>query len=235
MLKIENLSLSYGPICALQNINIAMELGEIIAILGANGAGKTSLLRAISKLESPQSGDIIFKGKSIIKKAPDAIVKLGIAHSPEGRKIFPELTVMENLQLGAYIVKDKKLIDENIEKAFHYFPILKERLNQTGGTLSGGEQQMLALARALMCSPQLLILDEPSLGLAPKIIQQIFNIIIAINKEEKVSILLVEQNANEALKHSNRAYVLENGKIAFSGSSKDLRNDKRIIEAYLGT
>ena len=235
MLKIENLSLNYGPISALQNININLDFGEIISILGANGAGKTSLLRAISKLESPQTGDVIFKGESIIKKTPDAIVKLGIAHSPEGRKIFPELTVMENLQLGAYIVKDKKLISDNVEKAFHYFPILKERINQTGGTLSGGEQQMLALARALMCSPQLLILDEPSLGLAPKIIQQIFNIIIAINKEQNVSILLVEQNANEALKHSNRAYVLENGKIAFSGSSKDLRNDKRIIEAYLGT
>ena len=235
MLKIENLSLNYGPICALQNINITLELGEIIAILGANGAGKTSLLRSISKLETPISGNIFFKDINIVKKKPDTIVKLGIAHSPEGRKIFPELTVMENLQLGAYIVKDKKLIDKNIEKAFHYFPILKERLNQTGGTLSGGEQQMLALARALMCSPQLLILDEPSLGLAPKIIQQIFNIIIAINKEQNVSILLVEQNANEALKHSNRAYVLENGKIAFSGYSKNLRNDKRIIEAYLGT
>lgn len=234
MLKIENLSLNYGPISALKNINISLNTNEIIAILGANGAGKTSLLRAISKLETPSNGNIFFKNTNIIKKTPDAIVKLGIAHSPEGRKIFPELTVLENLQLGAYIIKDNKLITENIEKAFHYFPILKERLNQTGGTLSGGEQQMLALARALMSSPQLLILDEPSLGLAPKIIQQIFNIITTINKEENVTILLVEQNANEALKHSNRAYVLENGNITISGKSSELRNDKRIIDAYLG-
>jgi len=235
MLKLENIFLNYGPINALKNININLKIGEIIAILGANGAGKTSLLRVISKLETSSQGNIKFKNKSMIKETPDSIVKLGIAHSPEGRKIFPELTVYENLQLGAYIIKDKNIILKNIKKAFHYFPILKARLHQTGGTLSGGEQQMLALARALMSSPQLLMLDEPSLGLAPKIIQQIFEIITEINKEENVSILLVEQNANEALRHSNRAYVLENGQITISGISEALRNDKRIIEAYLGT
>jgi len=234
MLNLSDITMSYGPIKALRKISMNIEKGEIVAILGANGAGKTSLLRTISGLEKPSSGSIVFKNGSILKSPPDSIVKSGIAHSPEGRRIFPEMTVMENLQLGAFFIKDKEIIAKNIETAFTYFPVLKERINQTGGTLSGGEQQMLALGRALMSSPTLLMLDEPSLGLAPKIIEKIFEIITAINIERNVSILLVEQNANEALMHSHRAYVLENGEITISGQSESLKTDPRIIEAYLG-
>jgi branched-chain amino acid transport system ATP-binding protein len=235
MLKIENITMSYGPVTALKNISMHIEKGEIVAILGANGAGKTSLLRTISGLETPLQGTISFKGQQIQNIPSDRIVKMGIAHSPEGRRIFPEMTVLENLHLGAFFIKDKELINKNLETAFAYFPVLKERLKQLGGTLSGGEQQMLALARALMSSPALLMLDEPSLGLAPKIIEKIFEIITAINKERNVSILLVEQNANEALYHSHRAYVLENGKITISGSSQEVKADPKIIEAYLGS
>ena len=235
MLKIENISMSYGPVTALKKISMNIERGEIVAILGANGAGKTSLLRTISGLESASEGTIFFKEKNILKIPSDRIVKMGVAHSPEGRRIFPEMTVLENLSLGAFFIKDKALIQNNLDTAFKYFPVLKERLNQLGGTLSGGEQQMLALARALMSSPALLMLDEPSLGLAPKIIEKIFEIITAINREQNVSILLVEQNANEALYHSHRAYVLENGKITISGSAKELKSDPRVIEAYLGS
>jgi branched-chain amino acid transport system ATP-binding protein len=235
MLKINNITMSYGPVTALKNISMDIKEGEIVAILGANGAGKTSLLRTISGLEIASEGSITFKGSTIQKVPSDKIVKMGIAHSPEGRRIFPEMTVLENLNLGAFFIKDKTKIQNNLETAFKYFPVLKERLNQLGGTLSGGEQQMLALARALMSSPALLMLDEPSLGLAPKIIEKIFEIITAINKEQNVSILLVEQNANEALYHSHRAYVLENGEITISGSAKELKSDPRVIEAYLGS
>ncbi len=233
-LEIKNLSLFYGAVQALRNIDINIEKNEVVSLLGANGAGKTSILNAISGLSSITNGEIIFNNNNLNKTSPNEIVKLGVAYAPEGRRIFPDLTVSENLDMGAYIINDINVKNENLEKAFHYFPLLKDRQKQLGGTLSGGEQQMLAVARALMSNPTLLMLDEPSLGLAPKIVEKIFEIITLINKDENVTIFLVEQNANEALLHSHRGYVLENGEVTMSGDSKTLRNDNRIIEAYLG-
>ncbi len=234
LLEINNISVSYGPVKALEEVSLEIREGEVVALLGANGAGKTSLLNAISRLVPVSGGGIKYCNRDLTGVRADKVVRKGIAQCPEGRMIFPDLTVMENLHLGAYIVRDEADFKQNLEHAFNYFPVLSDRRNQKGGTLSGGEQQMLALARALMSSPRLLMLDEPSLGLAPKIIQQIFQIITRINREDNVTIFLVEQNANEALLHSNRGYVIENGRITMSGSSADLRKDPRIIEAYLG-
>ena len=235
ILEIKNACVNYGAVEALKNVSLHLNEGEIVALLGANGAGKTSLLNAVSRLVHVKSGQIIFNSKDITGNRPESVVHSGVAHCPEGRRIFYELTVMENLQLGSYSLKNNDLVRENLEKAFGYFPVLANRKNQKGGTLSGGEQQMLAVARALMSSPKLLLLDEPSLGLAPMLIDQIFDIIRKINREENVTILLVEQNANEALLHSDRAYVLENGKITIdSDDTEKLLKDPHIIKAYLG-
>lgn len=235
ILEIKNACVNYGAIEALKDVSLHLKEGEIVALLGANGAGKTSLLNAISRIIQLKSGRIFFRSMEITGERPEAAVHSGIAHCPEGRRIFFEMTVMENLQIGAYSLKSKDIVKSNLEKAFGYFPVLAERKDQKGGTLSGGEQQMLAVARALMSSPKLLLLDEPSLGLAPMLIDQIFDIIRKINREDNVTILLVEQNANEALLHSDRAYVLENGKITIaSDDSETLLRNPHIIKAYLG-
>jgi branched-chain amino acid transport system ATP-binding protein len=235
ILEIKNACVNYGAVEALKNVSLHLKEGEIVALLGANGAGKTSLLNAISRLVRLKSGQVNFNSMDITGDRPENIVHMGVAHCPEGRRIFSELTVMENLQLGAFSLKNEDSVKANLEKALGYFPVLSKRINQKGGTLSGGEQQMLAVARALMSSPKLLLLDEPSLGLAPMLIDQIFDIIRKINREENVTILLVEQNANEALLHSDRAYVLENGKITISSDDTEkLLKDPHIIRAYLG-
>lgn len=233
MLKISNLDLFYGGIHALKNINLEVKRGEIVTLIGANGAGKTSTLRAISSLSKIKNGEIIFEGKSIKNISAYKLVELGINHVPEGRKIFSELTVMENLELGAYRRKDKNQIKSDYEMVFKKFPILKERRKQLAGTLSGGEQQMLAIGRALMNRPKLILLDEPSMGLAPLIVKNIFEIIKEINKGG-TTVLLVEQNANMALSIANRAYVLETGSIVLEGEGKEIMNNVEIKEAYLG-
>ena len=234
MLVLEDIHLSYGAVKALKGVNLEIKEGEIVALLGANGAGKTSTLNAISGTAKISSGKMTFGDLDLAKVPAHKIVSHGLAHCPEGRRIFAEMTVMENLDLGAYQLKDKSLYDELLEKNFNYFPRLKERMKQKGGTLSGGEQQMLAVARALMSKPKLLMLDEPSLGLAPLIVNKIFEIIRQINKEENVTIFLVEQNANEALRQADRAYIIETGQTTMSGKASDLLNDDRVKEAYLG-
>lgn len=233
MLKINNLNLYYGGIHALKDISLNINQGEIVTLIGANGAGKTSTLRAISGLEPIKSGSIEFKGTSLDKVPAHKIVSLGLSHVPEGRKIFSNLTVKENLELGAYLKKNKKEINEDINMVFSKFPRLKEREKQKAGTMSGGEQQMLAIGRALMNRPEMLILDEPSMGLAPLIVKDIFDTIVEINKAG-TTILLVEQNANMALSIADRAYVLETGTIALSGSARDLLQNDSVRASYLG-
>ena len=233
MLKLDNINLYYGVIHALKNISLEVEQGEIVTLIGANGAGKTSTLRAISGLEPIKSGNITFKGSPLNKVPSNKIVSLGLSHVPEGRRVFPELTVMENLELGAYLRKDKAGIKQDLEIVFSKFPRLKERGKQAAGTLSGGEQQMLAIGRALMNRPEMLLLDEPSMGLAPLVVKDIFDTIVEINKSG-TTVLLVEQNANMALAIAHRAYVLETGKIVTSGNAQDLLNDAAIKNAYLG-
>ena len=233
MLKLDNINLYYGVIHALKNISLEVEQGEIVTLIGANGAGKTSTLRAISDLEPIKSGNITFKGSPLNKVPSNKIVSLGLSHVPEGRRVFPELTVMENLELGAYLRKDKAGIKQDLEIVFSKFPRLKEREKQAAGTLSGGEQQMLAIGRALMNRPEMLLLDEPSMGLAPLVVKDIFDTIVEINKSG-TTVLLVEQNANMALAIAHRAYVLETGKIVTSGNAQDLLNDAAIKDAYLG-
>ena len=233
MLKLSDIHTFYGKIEALKGINIHVEKGEIVCLIGANGAGKTTTLLTISGIVRPKTGKIIFNDEDITALAPDKIVKLGVVHVPEGRRIFPELTVEENLILGAYTKKDKNKIKNDLEQVFFLFPILKERYKQLAGTMSGGEQQMLAIARGLMSEPKILLLDEPSLGLAPKIVEKIFEIITEINSQG-TSILLVEQNANMALQISSRGYVIETGKITLEGSSKELLNNENVKKAYLG-
>lgn len=233
MLKVSNLDLFYGGIHALKGINLEVKKGEIVTLIGANGAGKTSTLRAISSLNKIKNGDILFEGKSIKNMAAYKLVELGISHVPEGRKIFSDLTVMENLELGAYRRKDKEQVKLDYENIFEKFPILRERKKQLAGTLSGGEQQMLAIGRALMNRPKLILLDEPSMGLAPLIVKNIFKIIEEINKGG-TTVLLVEQNANMALSIAHRAYVLETGSIVLEGEGKEIMNNVEIKEAYLG-
>lgn len=233
MLKINNLDIFYGGIHALKNINLEVKQGEIVTLIGANGAGKTSTLRAISSLEKPKNGEIIFNGENITGMAPHKLVAKGLSHVPEGRKIFANLSVMENLELGAYLRKDKKAIEEDYEMVFEKFPRLKERLKQNAGTLSGGEQQMLAIGRALMNRPKMLLLDEPSMGLAPLVVNDIFDTIVEINKAG-TTILLVEQNANKALSIADRAYVLETGRITLQGTADELLHDDKVRAAYLG-
>lgn len=233
MLKVDNINLYYGGIHALKDLSLEVKKGEIVTLIGANGAGKTSTLRAISGLEPIKSGSISYKDENLKKVPSHKIVSLGLSHVPEGRKIFANLTVKENLELGAYLRKNKSEIKSDMEMVFSKFPRLKERRKQIAGTLSGGEQQMLAIGRALMNRPEMLILDEPSMGLAPLVVKDIFDTIVEINKSG-TTILLVEQNANMALSIANRAYVLETRKIVLSGKASDLLNDDSIRSAYLG-
>lgn len=232
ILDVQDLNVRYGGIHAIKGLSFDVREGEIVSLIGANGAGKTSTLRAISGV-IPHTGTILLKGRPLKGLPAHEIVKLGVAHSPEGRGVFPNLTVLENLELGAFIRKDREGIRQDLEHCFELFPRLKERISQKAGTLSGGEQQMLAISRALMTKPTLLMLDEPSLGLAPLVVAQIFEIIKKVNKEG-MTILLVEQNARMALEVSHRAYVVETGKITLSGTGTALLNDRRVIESYLG-
>jgi len=233
LLKVEGLRLNYGPITALKGVDLNVEEGTIVAILGANGAGKTSTLKVISGLLKPAGGKIAFDGANIAGKSAHKIAKMGIMQSPEGRHVLVGLTVEENLRVGGYNVKDKAQLERNFERVYTLFPRLKERAKQQSSTLSGGEQQMLAIGRALMGSPKLLILDEPSLGLAPLLIKDIFKTLVKI-KEEGTTILIVEQNALATLKIADYAYVLELGKISMHGKAEDLLKDERLIDAYLG-
>lgn len=233
MLKIRDLSVHYGKIRAVRNIDMDIQQGEIVSLIGANGAGKSTTLRALSGLVKTAGGKIDFLGKDITNWNPKSIVEAGISHCPEGRQIFPRMTVMENLEMGAYIRTDKQNLQTEYDLIFEYFPILAQRRTQLGGTLSGGEQQMLAIGRALMSRPQLLLLDEPSLGLAPLLVEKIFDIIQNINREG-VTVLLIEQNAWQALNISSRGYVLETGTVAVSGAAADLLHDDHVRKAYLG-
>ncbi len=233
MLSIENLQVNYGAINALQGISFSLEKGEIVALIGANGAGKSTTLNTISGLLKPHEGNIMFEGQEIHQKPPQELVRKGIIQVPEGRKIFSRMLVWENLEMGAYLQPDRSVIKQDIENVFTMFPRLKERRNQVSGTLSGGEQQMLAIARGLMAHPVLLLLDEPSMGLSPILVEQIFDIIQEIN-EKGTSILLVEQNAQMALAIADRAYVMETGKIVLQGTGDELLENSSVIEAYLG-
>jgi branched-chain amino acid transport system ATP-binding protein len=232
MLTLRSLQTSYGPIKALRGIDIEVSSGEIVCLLGSNGAGKTTTLMTVSGILRPDNGDIIFEGESLTAMPPSEIVRKGICHVPEGRRIFPKLTVHDNLEMGAYSAPSSEL-NRNFEKVFAVFPILKERARQMGGTLSGGEQQMLAIGRSLMSNPRMLLLDEPSLGLAPIMVSRIFKIIQDINREG-ITVLLVEQNARAALQLSHRGYVLETGTIQLSGTGEELLGNEDVKKAYLG-
>ena len=234
MLKLKRIKTFYGNIQVLKDVTIEVSEGEIITLIGANGAGKSTTLMSISGIVPPRSGEIFFMGEPIHHLAPDRIVSCGISQVPEGRRIFPQLTVMENLDMGAFLRVDKKDINKDIEYIFDLFPILAERRHQAGGTLSGGEQQMLAISRALMARPRLLLLDEPSLGLAPLIVKRIFEIIRKINRESNTTIFLVEQNANLALKVADRGYVMENGRISMTDIAENLLSNDDVKRAYLG-
>lgn len=233
MLKIENLHIKYGAIHAVKGIDIEVNEGEIVTLIGANGAGKTSILKALSGLVKPSEGTITYDGKVLNKKSAQDIMKAGISHVPEGRRIFADMTVLENLELGVYQRKDKEGIKKDLEAIYERFPILKDRSKQAAGTLSGGEQQMLAMGRALMANPKILLLDEPSMGLAPILVKEIFSIIKDINAKG-TTILLVEQNARMALSVATRAYVMETGKIVMSGTGQELADSEEIQKAYLG-
>lgn len=233
MLKIDNLHVSYGPIHALKGISLEVKEGEIVTLIGSNGAGKSTTLSAITGLVKAQSGSITFRNESITNMPAYKIVQKGISLSPEGREVFPALTVEENLRLGAYTCSDKGAISASYDRVYELFPRLKERITQTAGTLSGGEQQMLAIGRSLMSQPTLLLLDEPSMGLAPNLVLMIFDLIESINKQG-TTILLIEQNANMALSVADKAYVLETGNIAIVGNASDLAKDPRVKNAYLG-
>ena len=240
MLKINNIETWYDLIRALHGISFEVQEGQIVALLGSNGAGKTTTLKTIMRLlydqkkEQPEKGTIEFQGVRIERMDTDRIVKSGISYVPEGREVFPELSVLENIQMGAYVRRDKKEIQKDMERILNYFPILRERKNQEAGYLSGGEQQMLAIGRALMSRPKLLMLDEPSLGMSPLLTREIFNIIRDINEKEKVTILLVEQNVNIALSYSHFAYLMENGRIVRADRPEVLREDEDVKEFYLG-
>ncbi len=234
MLELRGINTYYGKIHALRDVSLSVQEGEIIALIGSNGAGKTTTLMSVSGIIPPSSGEILFKGRAIHDSSPEAIVRLGIAHVPEGRRIFPFLTVMENLSLGAFLRKDRQNIKKDLDTVFDLFPILKNRKDQPGGNLSGGEQQMLAISRAFMARPGLLLLDEPSLGLAPLVIKQIFEIITELNTTKGTTLLLVEQNANLALKTAHRAYVIENGCITLTGKGRELLVHDDVRKAYLG-
>jgi branched-chain amino acid transport system ATP-binding protein len=234
MLSVANLSVAYGAIKAVNGISVEISAGAIVTLIGGNGAGKTTTLQTISGLVRPSAGTICFNGEDITRLAPHEIVARGLCHVPEGRLVFANLSVAENLTLGAYLFNDADGIARTREHVFSIFPRLKERIKQTAGTLSGGEQQMLAIGRALMSRPKFLMLDEPSLGIAPRLVTTIFEKIVEINREQGITILLVEQNAHLALEISSHAYVLETGQIAVAGASRDLRDDPRLKAAYLG-
>ena len=234
MLEVRDMHTFYGNIQALKGVDLQISEGEIITLIGANGAGKTTTLMSISGVVPPRSGEVLFLGKPINGLQPNEIVAQGISQVPEGRRIFPYLTVSENLDMGAFLRTDTQEIKKDIDYIFTLFPILAERRNQAGGTLSGGEQQMLAVGRALMAKPRLLLLDEPSLGLAPLVVKRIFEIIKKINQESNTTIFLVEQNANQALKVAHRGYVMENGKIILSDTSQNLMANDEVKKAYLG-
>ncbi|MBE0530161.1 MAG: ABC transporter ATP-binding protein [Rhodospirillales bacterium] len=234
MLKLIDVDAGYGPIPVLHAVNMEVGKGEIITLIGANGAGKTTTLMAVCGMVAPRKGDILLEGISICGIPANRLVELGISQVPEGRLIFPDLTVAENLDMGAFLRKDREGIHQDIEYVFDLFPILADRRHQPGGTLSGGEQQMLAISRAIMARPRLLLLDEPSLGLAPMIIRQIFDIIVKINRESGTTIFLVEQNANQALKIAHRGYVMENGVITLTDTAANLLDNEDVKKAYLG-
>ena len=233
MLEIKDIQVYYGAIHAIKGITITVNDGELVSLVGANGAGKTTILHTISGLLRASSGDVLLDGKSLQKVPANNIINMGLAHVPEGRHIFSRMTVEENLRMGAYIINDAKRISDNMDKVYHHFPRLKERARQLGGTLSGGEQQMLATGRALMTNPKILLMDEPSMGLSPILVNEIFTIIEQLHNSG-ITILLVEQNAKKALAVADRAYVLETGKISMSGSAKELAEDDRVRKAYLG-
>ena len=233
MLEINNLEVFYGVIQAIKGVSFEVNEGEVIALIGANGAGKTTILHAITGLLSPKAGNIIFKDQDITKVPGHKIVSMGMAHVPEGRRVFAQLTVYQNLKMGAYTRKDKNEIEENLKKVYKRFPRLEERKNQVAGTLSGGEQQMLAMGRALMSNPKIILMDEPSMGLSPIYVNEIFDIIKEVSASG-TTVLLVEQNAKKALEIANKAYVLETGKIVLQGEAKALMNDDKIKKAYLG-
>ena len=233
MLKVDHLNVYYGVIHAIKNVSFEVNEGEIVALIGANGAGKTSIMHAISGLLKTSEGQISFLSEDITKMPAHKIIARQLAQVPEGRRIFSQLTVQDNLEMGAYLRTDNK-IQEDLDKVYQRFPRLKERKGQLAGTLSGGEQQMLAMGRALMSKPKLLLLDEPSMGLSPILVNEIFKIIQEINKEDGVTVLLVEQNANKALSIANRSYVLETGNITISGDAKEVANNPKVREAYLG-
>lgn len=233
MLKVEEVNVAYGNIHALRDISFEVKKGEIVTLIGANGAGKTSILNTLSGIVASQTGSITLEDKSITNIEPHKLVRLGLAHVPEGRRVFAQMTVEENLQLGAYISSDKKEIAKDISYMYERFPRLKERRKQLAGTMSGGEQQMLAIGRALMCRPEIILMDEPSMGLAPILVQEIFDIIQEINRSG-TTVLLVEQNAHMALQIADRAYVLETGRIVLTGAGKDLLHNEEVKKAYLG-
>ncbi|OAJ74995.1 ABC transporter ATP-binding protein [Brevibacillus sp. SKDU10] len=232
LLELKEVHTYYGGIHALKGLSITVEQGEVVTLIGSNGAGKSTTLKAICGQVRTKEGQVLLNGQAITGKKPHDISALGIAHVPEGRRIFPKLTVKENLEMGAFSIKDKKVMEEGIERAFHYFPRLKERVSQKGGTMSGGEQQMLAIARGLMMKPKILMLDEPSMGLAPILVEQIFEIITELN-QEGMTILLVEQNANQALAIAHRGYVIQTGEIILKDDAKNLLSDPQVREAYL--
>jgi branched-chain amino acid transport system ATP-binding protein len=233
-LEVKDIDVAYDSVRALHGVCVSLDKGEIITLIGANGAGKTSMLRAITALKSIQSGSILFDGEPIDRLSTVEIVTRGIMMVPEGRHVFPLMTVKDNLMMGAFLRKNKAEIDKSLEMVLELFPRLKERIGQAAGTMSGGEQQMLVIGRGLMAKPKLLLLDEPSLGVAPLFVQEIARAVANINREEKVSIILVEQNSRMALKISHRAYVLVTGKVVLEGESKALRDDERVRHAYLG-
>ena len=234
MLKINNIQTYYGNIQALKDVSIEISEGEIVTLIGANGAGKTTTLMSICGINRPRCGEILLDGDPIHDLNPEKIVQKGIVQVPEGRRIFPDMTVQENLEMGAFLRNNKQQVQQDLNYVMTLFPILEKRRNQLGGTLSGGEQQMLAISRGLMARPRILLLDEPSLGLAPLIIKQIFEIIRQINKENNTTIFLVEQNANQALKLADRGYVMENGRITLVDSAENLLNNDNVRKAYLG-
>jgi branched-chain amino acid transport system ATP-binding protein len=234
VLEIKNLTVNYGAITALQGISLEVRPGDIVTLIGANGAGKTTALRAISGLLKARDGHVLFEGRDITSLRPHQIVKLGISHVPEGRMVFANLTVMENLMMGAYLQKDRQVVAKELEHVYGIFPRLQERQKQVAGTLSGGEQQMLAIGRALMSRPKFLMLDEPSLGIAPLLVKTIFEKIVEINRQQGISILLVEQNANLALEISRYGYVLETGRIILQDQAAALRQSPQVRSAYLG-
>lgn len=234
LLEVNNIETYYGPITAIRGVSFAVPRGTIVTILGANGAGKTTILKTVSGVMDAQKGSVTFDGRSLRGMDPDRVMRLGLCHVPEGREVFPLLTVRENLKMGAYSRKDGEGVARDLEMVYDYFPVLRSRAEQRAGSLSGGEQQMLSISRALMARPTMMLLDEPSLGLSPKLVKDIFDIIGRINREQGVTILLVEQNVRRALALAHRACVLENGRLVLAGAAHDLAADERLKKAYLG-